>query len=187
MAQQHQNFKVAALVADGFEQVEFTEPCKALEQAGATVEVISLKPGEVQGFNHFEKGNAFPVDRTIDQVSADDYDALLVPGGAHSPDQLRAERKVLDFVRAFDQAGKPMAVICHGPWVLVSADLVEDRSLTSYHTIKDDLLNAGAEWVDNAPVVDGNLVTARNPKDIPVFNEAMLELFGLKQAARKAA
>ncbi len=187
MAQQNQNFRVAALMADGFEQIEFTEPCKALQQAGATVEVISLKPGMVQGFNHFEKGDAFPVDRTIDQASADDYDALLVPGGAHSPDQLRADERVLEFVRDFDDAGKPMAVICHGPWVLVSADLVEDRSVTSYHTIKDDLLNAGAEWVDDAPVVDGNIVTARNPKDIPVFNNAMLELFGLQQAGRKAA
>lgn len=181
-------YRVAALVADGFEQIEFTEPCKALENAGATVEVISLKPGEVQGFNHFDRADRFPVTTPIDQANPEEYDALLIPGGAHSPDQLRAEEAVLEFVRAFDRDGKPIAVICHGPWLLVSTGIARGRHLTSYHTIKDDLINAGAQWEDQAPITDGNLVTARNPDDIPQFNAAMLELFGLAQrSARKAA
>lgn len=179
--------RVAALAADGFEQVELVEPMRALERAGALVEIISLKPGKIQGFHHFDRADRFPVAKTIGEASADDYDALLIPGGAHSPDQLRAERKVLEFVRAFDAAGKPIASICHGPWVLVSAGLVSDRNLTSYHTIKDDLLNAGAEWSDHAPIIDGNLLTARDPDDLPVFNTAMLELFGLACEARRAA
>lgn len=187
MGKMKPTLRVAALVTDGFEQVELSEPMQALEQAGALVEIISLQPGEVQGFHHFDRADKFPVAATIDTADADDYDALLIPGGLHSPDQLRAEKKVLEFVRAFDRAGKPIAAICHGPWVLVSADLVCDRHLTSYPTIKDDLLNAGAEWSETAPIVDGNLVTARNPDDIPVFNAAMLELFGLCHEQQIAA
>ncbi|HEU4751776.1 MAG TPA: type 1 glutamine amidotransferase domain-containing protein [Armatimonadota bacterium] len=185
---QHGGYRVAAVVADGFEQVEFTEPKQALEQAGATVDVISLKPGEVQGFNHFDRADRFPVTKTIDEARAEDYDALLIPGGVHSPDQLRANDRVLEFVQAFDKTGKPMAVICHGPWVLVSSGVARGRNLTSYHTIKDDMMNAGANWENRAPIVDRNLVTARSPKDIPQFNDAMLKLFGLgEQAARRAA
>jgi len=188
MTRNGQGYRVAALVADGFEQVELTGPKGALEGAGATVEIVSLKPGEVQGFNHFEKGDRFPVSATVDQANPEEYDALLIPGGLHSPDQLRAEEAALDFVRAFDRDGKPLAVICHGPWLLVSTGIARGRHLTSYHTIKDDLINAGAQWEDDAPVTDGNLVTARNPNDIPQFNTAMLELFGLgAQSQRKAA
>lgn len=188
MAQYESGYRVAALVADGFEQVEFTGPREALEGAGATVEIVSLKPGEVQGFNHFDRADRFPVTATVDQANPDDYDALLIPGGVHSPDQLRAEESVLEFVRAFDRAGKPIAVICHGPWLLVSTGIARGRHLTSYHTIKDDLVNAGAQWEDQAPITDGNLVTARSPKDIPQFNTAMLELFGLgRQSQQKAA
>lgn len=183
-----QQYQVAAIVADGFEQVELTGPREALESAGAKVSVISLKPGEVQGFNHFDRADKFRVDQTIDRAVPNRFDALLIPGGLHSPDQLRAEERVLEFVRAFDQAGKPIAAICHGPWLLVSTGIARGRRLTSYHTIKDDLINAGAQWEDQAPIVDGNLVTGRNPKDIPAFNNAMLELFGLsRQTARKAA
>lgn len=188
MANSQQQYRVAALVADGFEQVEFTEPRAALEQAGATVSVVSLKPGQVQGFNHFDRADTFPVDCTVTDADANDFDALLIPGGAHSPDQLRAEEPVLEFVRAFERAGKPIAVICHGPWLLASTGIARGRRLTSYHTIKDDLINAGAQWEDQAPITDGNLVTARNPDDIPQFNQAMLELFGLQaQTQRKAA
>jgi protease I len=188
MAQHGSGYRVAALVADGFEQVELTGPREALEGAGATVEIVSLKPGEVQGFNHFDRAGRFPVDATLDQANPDDYDALLIPGGAHSPDQLRAEETALEFVRAFDRAGKPLAVICHGPWLLVSTGIARGRHLTSYHTIKDDLVNAGAQWEDQAPIIDSNLVTARNPKDIPQFNAAMLDLFGLsRQSQQKAA
>jgi len=183
-----QQYHVAAVVADGFEQVELTGPREALTGAGAKVSVISLKPGQVQGFNHFDRADRFPVDDTVERANPEEFDALLLPGGVHSPDQLRAEESVLEFIRAFDRAGKPMAVICHGPWLLVSTGIARGRRLTSYHTIKDDLINAGAHWEDQAPIVDGNLVTARSPKDIPAFNNAMLELFGLrKQTARKAA
>lgn len=180
-------YRVAALVADGFEQVELTGPKEALEGAGATVEIISLKPGEVQGFNHFDRADCFPVTATVEEANPDDYDALLIPGGVHSPDQLRAEESVLEFVRAFDRDGKPIAVICHGPWLLVSTGIARGRHLTSYHTIKDDLINAGAQWEDQAPITDGNLVTARSPKDIPQFNAAMLELFGLRQQSQRKA
>lgn len=183
-----QQYRVAAIVADGFEQVELTGPREAAETAGARVSVISLQPGEVQGFHHFDRGQKFRVDQTFDHADPNDFDALLIPGGLHSPDQLRSEEAVLEFVRAFDRAGKPIAVICHGPWLLVSTGIARGRRLTSYHTIKDDLINAGAQWEDQAPIVDGNLLTGRNPDDIPAFNDAMLDLFGLSaQPARKAA
>jgi protease I len=182
-------FRVAALAADGFEQVELTEPMQALQQAGAQVDILSIQPGEVQGFNHFEKADRFPVAGTVENANAADYDALLIPGGAHNPDTLRADQNVLQFVREMDRAGKPMAAICHGPWVLVSAGVAKGRHLTSYHTIQDDMKNAGAHWEDRAPIRDGNLVTARSPQDLPQFNQAMLELFGLSESAvtRKAA
>jgi protease I len=187
MVRNGQGYRVAALVADGFEQVELTGPKDALEAAGAVVEIISLKPGEVQGFHHFEKGDRFPVSSTVDQANPEEFDALLIPGGLHSPDQLRGEEAVLEFVRAFDRDGKPLAVICHGPWLLVSTGIARGRQLTSYHTIKDDLVNAGAQWEDQAPITDGNLVTARNPNDIPQFNAAMLDLFGLGARSQRRA
>jgi deglycase len=169
--------KVAILVADMFEQVELVEPRKALDEAGATTEIVSIDEGEVQGFNHYDKANSVPVDRSVDNVAADEYDALLLPGGVGNPDKLRQDGNVVAFVRAFFEQGKPVAAICHAPWTLIEADVVRGRRLTSYPSVKTDLQNAGAEWVDEEVVVDAGLVTSRKPDDIPAFNEKMLEEF----------
>lgn len=166
---------VAILVADGFEQVEFTSPKAALENAGAKTVVVSLKPGKVQGFNHHEKGDTFSVDKTAAQVRADDYDALLLPGGVANPDQLRADPDAVAFVRGFFEQHKPVAAICHGPWTLIDAGVVRGRRMTSYKSIKTDLINAGAEWSDEAVVVDNGLVTSRTPADLVAFNAKMVE------------
>lgn len=171
------NIKVAALATDGFEETELLEPMKALKQAGATVEVISLKPGKIQAFRHLNKGKTIRVNRTFDEVRPDEYDALLLPGGALNADALRVVPEAQAFVRSFQEAGKPVAAICHAPWLLVSANLVRGRKLTSYHTIQDDIRNAGGEWVDQEVVQDGNWVTSRQPSDIPAFNDALLKLF----------
>src|SRR5690606_9126653 len=144
-------------------------PMKALKDAGATVEIVAPKGGEIQGFNHFDKGDTFRVDRKLDEADAGRYDALMMPGGAHNPDQLRVERAATDFVRAFFDAGKPVAAICHAPWVLIDAGVAEGRRMTSYHTLRTDLRNAGAEVVDEEVVVDQGLVTSRNPDDLPAF------------------
>lgn len=168
---------VAILAADGFEQVELTEPMKALKEAGAEVEIVSLKSGEIQGFNHFDKGDAFKVDRTLDETDPSRYAALMLPGGAHNPDQLRIEDKALAFVRAFFDAGKPVAAICHAPWVLIDAGVAEGRTLTSYKTIRTDLRNAGVNVVDEEVVVDEGLVTSRDPDDLPAFCAKMIEEF----------
>lgn len=169
--------KVAILVSDDFEQVEMTEPRKALDQAGAKTTLISVKSGQVHGMNHDQRGDTFQVDMTLDQARPEDFDAVLLPGGALNADMLRMDKRAQNFVQRFDQDGKPMAVICHAPWLLVSSDLVNGRTLTSYYTIQDDIRNAGGNWQDQAPVRDRNWVTARNPNDIPVFNQAMLQLF----------
>jgi protease I len=169
--------KVAILVADMFEQVELVEPRKALDEAGATTEIVSIDEGEVQGFNHYDKADSVPVDRSVDNVTADEYDALLLPGGVGNPDKLRQDGNVVAFVRAFFEQGKPVAAICHAPWTLIEADVVRGRRLTSYPSVKTDLQNAGAEWVDEEVVVDAGLVTSRKPDDIPAFNEKMLEEF----------
>jgi protease I len=169
--------RVAALVTDGFEESELVEPVAALEAAGAKVDVISVKPGTVQGMQHMDKGRVVPVGRLLHDVSADEYGALLLPGGALNADALRILPAVQAFVRDFQDAGKPMAVICHAPWLLVSAKLVPGRRLTSYHTIQDDIRNAGGTWVNEEVVEDGNWVTSRQPSDIPAFNRAMLKLF----------
>jgi protease I len=169
--------KVAILVADMFEQVELVEPRKALDEAGATTEIVSIDEGEVQGFNHYDKADSVPVDRSVDNVTADEYDALLLPGGVGNPDKLRQDGNVVAFVRAFFEQGKPVAAICHAPWTLIEADVVRGRRLTSYPSVKTDLQNAGAEWVDEEVVVDAGLVTSRRPDDIPAFNEKMLEEF----------
>jgi protease I len=169
--------KVAAIVTDGFEEPELVEPVDALVKAGAHVDVISPKAGTVQAFRHHEKGRVIPVARLLHDVDAADYDALLLPGGALNADALRVVTKVQLFVREFQDAGKPIAIICHAPWILVSADLVRGRKLTSYHTIQDDIRNAGGTWLDQEVVVDGNWVTSRQPSDLPAFNQAMIELF----------
>jgi len=169
--------KVAILAADMFERVELEEPRKALEDAGADVEVVSIHDGEIKGFDHFEPANTVQVDHTVDEVSPDDYDALLVPGGVGNPDQLRGDENAVSFVRGFDAAGKPMAVICHGPWVLVESGVVRGRRVTSWPTLETDIRNAGGEWTDEEVVVDGNLGTSRKPDDSPAFNEKLLEVF----------
>jgi protease I len=169
--------RVAALVTDGFEEAELLEPMGALEKAGAKPKVISVKPGTVQAFRHVDKGRVVPVSRLLHDVRADEFDALLLPGGALNADALRILPAVQAFVRDFQDAGKPMAVICHAPWLLVSAKLVRGRRLTSYHTIQDDVRNAGGDWVNEEVVVDRTWVTSRQPSDIPTFNREMLKLF----------
>lgn len=169
--------RVAVLAADGVEQIELTSPREKLEEHGAEVEVISLRSGSIQAMNMMVPGKKIDVDRTISGAKPDDYDALLLPGGHFSPDFLRQSERVLDFVRRFDRAGKPIAVICHGPWVLVSAGLVRGRHLTSWPGIKDDVRNAGGGWTDEALVRDRNWVSSRGPQDLRKFNKAMLELF----------
>lgn len=176
------DMKVAILVAEGFEQVEMTEPRKALEQAGATTRIVSPAKAEVQGWNHFDKADKFKVDVPMADADAAEFDALLLPGGVANPDQLRINRDAVDFVRAFFQAGKPVAVICHGPWTLIEADVVRGRTLTSWPSLQTDLRNAGAHWVDEEVVVDGGVVSSRKPQDIPAFNRKMLELFDSRQA-----
>jgi protease I len=174
---QLQNLRVAVLATDGFEESELTEPVKALREAGAKPEVISLRPGKIQAFKHHDKSIKVDVDRTLDDVTADQYDAVMLPGGALNADAMRAEPKVQSLLKQMVREGKPMAVICHAPWELISADLAQGRTMTSYHTIQDDIRNAGATWVDQEVVVDGNLVTSRQPSDLPAFNREMLTLF----------
>ena len=168
---------VAILAADMFERVELEKPRKALEDAGAETEVVSIHDGTIQGFDHFDPAKEIEVDRTVEEVSVDDYDALLVPGGVGNPDQLRGDENAVGFVREFARSGKPMAVICHGPWVLVEAGVARGRTLTSWPTLQTDIRNAGGTWVDKEVVVDSGIVTSRKPDDIPAFNEAMIEAF----------
>src|SRR3954454_6374683 len=156
-----QGKKIAILATDAFEQVEMTEPRKALEEAGATTELLAPKPGRIQGFNHFDKGDTFEVDRLVEEAAAADYDGLLLPGGVGNADQLRMDENAVQFVRAFSEAGKPMAVICHGPWVLVEAGIARGRTLTSGPSLQTDIRNAGGNWVDQEVVVDDGLVTSR--------------------------
>ncbi|MBV8854234.1 MAG: type 1 glutamine amidotransferase [Sinobacteraceae bacterium] len=169
--------KVAILVADGFEQVEMTEPRKALQEAGAQTRIVSPAQDQVQGWNHYDKADKFTVDVKLDQAQADEFDALLLPGGVANPDQLRTMPKAVQFVRSFVEAGKPVAVICHGPWTLVEAGVVKGRKMTSWPSLKTDLVNAGAQWLDQEVVVDQGLVSSRKPADIPAFNRRMLEEF----------
>jgi protease I len=169
--------KVAILVADGFEQVELTEPKAALEEAGATAHVVSPAGERVKGWNHTEWGDEFDVDVALDAAKPDAYDALLLPGGVMNPDKLRRDEKALAFVKHFFAAAKPVAAICHGPWTLIDAGVISGREVTSYHTIQTDLKNAGAKWSDREVVVDNGLVTSRKPDDIPAFNKKMVEEF----------
>ena len=179
------NFRVAILATDGFEEAELTQPKQALEDAGAQTDVIAPKSGDIQAFHHHDKTITVEVDRTLDQAKPQDYDAVLLPGGALNADAMRVNPQVKTFLRAMQEEGKPFAVICHAPWELISAGLVEGRRITSYHTIQDDLKNAGADWVDEEAVVDGNWVSSRNPDDIPAFNREMTRLFASHGAAAR--
>ena len=170
--------KVAILVADGFEQVEMTKPREALNEAGAETKIVSPSSEKIQGMNHADKGDKFDVDIPLEKARAEEFDALMIPGGLMNPDQLRSTEEALEFVRHFFENGKPVAAICHAPWVLIDAGVVRGRTLTSWPAIKTDLRNAGANWVDKEVVVDNGLVTSRKPDDIPAFNEKMVEEFG---------
>lgn len=176
MAQELQNKKIAILVTDGFEQVELTGPKKAFEEAGAQTHIISPKGDRVQGWNHFDHADFFPVDVPLDSANPQEYDALLLPGGVANPDQLRTSEKAVQFVKSFFDAGKPVAAICHGPWTLIEAGAVKGRTVTSWPSLKTDLQNAGAQWIDREVVVDKGLVTSRNPQDIPAFNREAISL-----------
>lgn len=171
------NYRVAILATDGFEESELTEPRQALQEAGARADVVSLKSGKIQAFKHHDKSITVPVDRTLDQARPDEYDAVLLPGGALNADALRTQPEVKRFLTAMHDAGKPFAVICHAPWELISAGLARGKTMTGYHTIQDDIKNAGATWVDQEVCVDGTLVTSRQPDDLPAFNREMLTLF----------
>jgi protease I len=179
--------RIAFLATDGFEQVELTEPWKAVEEAGGKSELVSIKSGQIQGMNHDEKADKFSVDKTIDQVSAEDYDGLVLPGGVANPDYLRVNEHAVDFVRDFFKQQKPVAAICHGPWTLVEAGVVEGRTLTSWPSLKTDIRNAGGNWVDKEVVVDEGLVTSRKPDDLKAFCAKAVEEFAEgKHAAQRA-
>jgi protease I len=169
--------KVAIIAADMVERVELVEPRKALDDAGAETTLISIKPGEIRTFNHFDPAGTVKVDKLIEEVGAADFDGLMIPGGVGNPDQLRADENVVSFVRDFFEQGKPVAAICHAPWVLVEADVVRGRTLTSWPSMQTDVRNAGGNRVEREVVVDGGLVTSRGPKDIPAFNNKMIEEF----------
>ncbi|HWB00912.1 MAG TPA: type 1 glutamine amidotransferase domain-containing protein [Pirellulales bacterium] len=170
-----QGKRVAILVADGFEQIELESPKQALEEAGAKTDIVSPSHNRVKAWQFSEWGDEFTVDVQLEQASADDYDALVLPGGVMNPDTLRTDIDALQFVRAFFEAGKPIAAICHGPWTLIDAGIVSGRKLTSFHSLQTDLRNAGAQWVDEEVVVDNGLVTSRCPDDLPAFNRKMVE------------
>jgi len=178
MADKLNDKRIAFLMAnEGVEQVELTEPWKAVEQAGAQPELISIEPGQVQAFNHLDKGDKFDVDRTVEEVDPSDYDALVLPGGVANPDILRTNETAVSFARSFFEAGKPVGVICHGPWTLVEADVVRGRRIASWPSLKTDIRNAGGEWVNEEVVVDRGLVSSRWPDDLPAFNAKIVEEF----------
>jgi protease I len=170
--------RIAVLAAEGVEQVELVEPRKQLENAGAVTELISISGKPVQAMNHIDKGDTFPVDHIVDQVEPGWYDALFVPGGVLNPDNLRMDQRAVRFVRSFYDTGKPIAAICHAPWVLVEADVVRDLEVTSWPSLQTDIRNAGGTWVDREVVVDRGIVTSRKPDDIPAFTGKMIEEFG---------
>jgi protease I len=169
--------RIAFLATDMVEQVELTEPWNAVEQAGGSPELVSLKEGEIQGFNHYDKAERFPVDRTVEEASVNDYDGLVLPGGVGNPDTLRMDEDAVAFVRDFVERGKPVAVICHGPWTLVEADVVRGRTLTSWPSLGTDIRNAGGTWVDQEVVTDENLISSRKPDDLPAFCSTLVEEF----------
>jgi len=177
MAVDLSGLKVAIIATDMVEEVELVEPRQALEDAGVTTELLSPRGGQIISAKHFDKSKKYKVDALLGSAEPAAYDALLIPGGALNADFIRIDPQAQKFVQKFDEGGKPMAVICHGPWLLVSAGVAEGRTLTSFHTIADDIRNAGAEWVDRSVVIDENIITSRKPDDIPAFNRAALELF----------
>jgi len=189
MARRLDGKKVAILVTDGFEQVEMTKPREALDEAGAETKIVSLKSGKIQGMHHADKGDKFDVDLTLDEARPEEFDALLIPGGLMNPDALRSTDDALEFTRHFFREGKPVAAICHGPWVLIDAGVVRGRTLTSWPAIKNDVKNAGGKWINEEVVVDNGLVTSRKPDDIPAFNKKMIEEFceGRHEAMATAA
>ena len=180
MAQGLEGRRVAILATDGVEQVELVEPRTALEGAGATTQLVSLKPGQIQGFNHLDKGDRFDVDATLDDAQASQFDALFIPGGVANPDALRMDPRAVQFVREFMVSDKPVAAICHAPWLLVEADAVAGRTLTSWPSLQTDIRNAKGDWVDREVVVDDKLVTSRKPDDLPAFNEAIVREFATR-------
>jgi protease I len=174
-AQSLQGKRIAFIASDMVEQVELTEPWKAVKEAGGTPQLLSIDDGEIQGFNHYDKADTFTVDKKVSDAKLDDYDGLVLPGGVGNPDNLRQDEDVVEFVRSFFEAGKPVAAICHAPWLLVEADVVRGRKLTSFPSIKTDVRNAGGNWVDEKVVVDSGLVTSRKPDDLPAFNAKLVE------------
>lgn len=170
--------RIAILATDGFEQSELEQPRDTLRAAGFDVDVVSLRKGSIRGWRGNDWGDSVPVDRVLGDVSADDYAALVLPGGVINPDKLRVEKAAIDFVRAFDNAGKPLAAICHGPWLLAEAGIADGHRVTSYKSIRTDLENAGGQWEDAEVVVDGHLITSRQPDDLPAFTQAVIDAVG---------
>ena len=187
MADKLQGKRVAFLATDMVEQVELTEPWQAVKDEGAAVELISLEEGEIQGFNHYDKADEFKVDRTVEEARADDYDALVIPGGVGNPDTMRTDENAVQLVRDFFEQGKPVGVICHGPWMLVEAGVVRGRKVTSWPSLQTDIRNAGGNWVDEEVVVDQGLVTSRKPDDLPAFNKKIIEEFAEGRHEEQAA
>jgi protease I len=187
VANELQGKRVAFLATDMVEQVELTEPWKAVEQAGATPELISLEEGEIQGFNHYDKADTFTVHHTVEEARADDYDALVIPGGVGNPDTLRTDENAVQFVRDFFEQNKPVGVICHGPWMLVEAGVVRGRKVTSWPSLQTDIRNAGGEWVDEQVVTDQGLVTSRKPDDLPAFTAKIVEEFAEGKHAKQSS
>ena len=185
MADQLKGRKIAFLATDGVEQIELEHPLEEVRKTGADTELLSPKNGKIQGFNHLDKGDAFPVERLVGEANVDDYDALVVPGGVANPDEMRMDENAVRFVRRFVESGKPTAVICHGPWMLVEADVANAQTITSWPSLKTDIHNAGGKWVDEEVVVDGNLITSRKPDDLPAFCKALLDQ--LSQSHARAA
>jgi protease I len=186
MANELQGKKIAFLAADGVEQVELTEPWKAVEEAGGEPELLSIESGEIRAFNHLDHGDTFPVDREVAQADAADYDGLALPGGVANPDLLRGNEKAVGFVRDFVGQGKPVGVICHGPWTIVEAGVVKGRTITSWPTLRTDIQNAGGTWVDEEVVVDAGLVSSRKPDDLPAFCAKIVEEFAEGEHAEQA-
>jgi protease I len=186
MANELRGKKIAFLATDGVEQVELMEPWKAVESAGGEPELLSIKPGKIQGFEHLDKGEEFRIDRHVSQADPDDYDGLVLPGGVANPDFLRADEDAVRFVKNFFETGKPVGVICHGPWTLVEADVIRGRKITSWPSLQTDIRNAGGKWVDEEVVVDAGLVSSRKPDDLPAFCAKIVEEFAEGEHAEQA-